>query len=253
MVAIEISVDSLESAIAAQDGGAQRIELCSALREGGLTPSMGLIRAVRSHVQLPLFLLIRPRSGDFLYSGHDFAIMREDIRVAAQEGADGIVLGLLTAHGDVDTLRTRDLVELARPMDVTFHRAFDMTRDIDLALENVIQTGAKRVLTSGGERDAIQGRAKLGALVLQAKGRISLVVGGGVRLGNIGHLAQGTGAVEFHSSLRRQQKSSMQYQNHAIHLGHSGVDDYTRNLVLAGDVQELVQAASHAARTAAIP
>ncbi len=242
MPTIEISVDSVEAALAAERGGAQRIELCSALSEGGLTPSLGLIRAVRRLCSLPVFVIIRPRGGDFLYSADEFAVMREDIEIAAAAGVQGVVFGLLTAAGDVDVPRTRELVELARPMQVTFHRAFDMTRDLDQALEDVIRCGADRILTSGGQPSALLGSQRLRGLVRTAGGRITLLVGGGVRPGNISELAHTTGATEFHSSLRRSVPSPMQFRSAAVQLGSQGADEYTRHTVLQQDVEDLVAA-----------
>src|SRR5215469_15924891 len=135
MAVIEIALDSAESSIAAEQGGAQRIELCSALREGGVTPSLGLVRTVRAACSLALFTMIRPRGGDFLYTANEFRTMQEDIRIMAEEGVDGVVFGLLTQDGHVDRERTSALVEGAKPMDVTFHRALDMTVDLQQALE----------------------------------------------------------------------------------------------------------------------
>lgn len=199
-------MDSIASAIAAEAGGADRVELCSGLSEGGLTPSPGLLRAVRSRVKIGVHVMIRPRSGDFIYSDDDFAIMQEDIRLAAQAGANGVVFGLLTSRGEVEIDRTRALIKLSRPMEVTFHRAFDLADDPYAALEAIIGSGADRVLTSGAEPTAMLGQARIRQLVRAAGGRIRVMVGGGVRAENAAQLLLGTGADEWHTSLRRQTK-----------------------------------------------
>lgn len=244
---LEICADSVESAIAAEQGGAQRIELCSALSEGGLTPSLGLIRAVRSKVKIGIHVMIRPRSGYFLYSDDDLALMREDIALTAQSGVDGVVLGLLTREGDVDVAQTRELVDLARPMEVTFHRAIDMARNIESALEDVILTGADRILTSGAEASAMQGRYRIRDLVRNSNGRIRVMAGGGVRADNVQEIAETTGALEFHSALRRVVPSPVKHQRHKVHLGSPGIDDYVRSVVRVADVRALRDALETAA------
>lgn len=206
MHVLELCVDSVASAITAEAGGAHRIELCSALAEGGLTPSLGLLRVVRSKIGIGIHVMIRPRSGGFVYSDDDFAIMQEDIALAAQSGANGVVFGLLTANQEVDVERTRALVKLARPMEVTFHRAFDLTSDRLVALEAVIHCGAEHVLTSGAALSAMEGRAEIRQLVRAAGDRIRVMVGGGVRAENLAELVQVTGAVEWHTALRPKTK-----------------------------------------------
>jgi copper homeostasis protein len=239
---LEICVDSVESAAAAERGGAQRVELCSGLIEGGLTPSLGLIRAVRSRIGIGVHVMIRPRGGDFLYSDEELAVMRDDIALAAQSGVAGVVLGLLTADGNVDVERTRELVELARPMEVTFHRAIDMTRDVKRSLNDVIESGADRVLTSGGEQTAILGGRRIRELVRAAHGKIRLMAGGGVRAENVQEIARATGAVEFHAALRSTIPSPARYQVQKVSLGEPGVNDYARSAVTSAAVRMLRQA-----------
>jgi copper homeostasis protein len=198
---LETTVDTLAKALAAQRGGAHRIELCSDLSNGGLTPGVELFRLIREQVRLPIFAMIRPRAGDYLYSGVEFAQMQRDIGTAAETGADGVVLGILTGDGRVDVERTRELVERARPLPVTFHRAFDVSTDMRKSLEDVIQTGAARILTSGGARSAIEGRTQLAEMVQQARGRIIIVPGAGITAANVELVAKETGAGEFHAGL----------------------------------------------------
>jgi copper homeostasis protein len=236
---LEICVDSLDSAKAAQSGGAQRIELCSGLLEGGVTPSSGLIGAVREALTIPVFVIIRPRAGDFFYTAEEFGVMKRDVAAAKSYGAGGVVLGVLSQNGQVDVERTRELVELARPMEVTFHRAIDRAQQIDEALEAVIRSGADRILTSGGKQTAEQGVENISRLVANAAGRIGVMVCGTIRKENIGQIAKKTNASEFHASLRKKMKSPVAHQNPALSLGKVGIDEFARYSVAAEDVRAL--------------
>lgn len=201
-IVFELCAETIDACLAARDGGAHRIELCSALSEGGLTPSHGMIQAAVAHSGLPVHVLIRPRGGNFIYSASEIEIMQADIWHAKTLGARGVVLGLLNPDATVDLPGTRALVELARPMQVTFHRAFDVSASLHDSLEDVITSGCDRVLTSGGEHDVVAGAQSLAALVEQAHGRIEIAVGGGLRLQNAASLSRTTGAHHFHGSLR---------------------------------------------------
>jgi copper homeostasis protein len=203
---VEICVDSVESAIASARGGAERVELCSALSEGGITPSSGLIREVRAAVPIQLFVIIRPRGGNFVYSDSEREVMRQDILAAKALGVDGVVLGALTRDDEVDQPRTRELIQLARPLQVTFHRAFDVCRDMNRALEAVIATGADRILTSGGKTDAVSGMSVIATLQQKAGQRIRVMVGGGIRASNVRSIALHTGIREVHTSLNTEAK-----------------------------------------------
>jgi copper homeostasis protein len=198
---LEISVESVEAALAAERGGADRLELCANLGEGGTTPATELLRSVRERVRLPIFAMIRPRGGNFLYSDSEFAAMREAMHAARESGADGFVLGLLDAEGRVDVERARELIEQASPLPVTFHRAFDASVNLNAALDDVIATGAARVLTSGGKQTAPEAFGVLGELVRSAGERIVVMPGSGLHAGNIGEAVEATGAREYHAGL----------------------------------------------------
>jgi copper homeostasis protein len=182
---IEICVDSVAGAVAAERGGADRVELCDNLLEGGTTPGLGCIHLARQHLRIGLQVLIRPRGGDFLYDGYEMQVIREDIRLCKEAKADGVVIGCLTADGDTDQARTRELIELARPMNVTFHRAFDMCREAKKGLEDLVALGLDRVLTSGQDASCLEGVELIAALEKQAKGRIIVMSGGGITPRNV--------------------------------------------------------------------
>jgi copper homeostasis protein len=200
-ILLEISVETAEAAVAAERGGAQRIELCTQLRLGGLTPGDELMRVVRESVRVPVFAMIRPRAGDFVYSPEELTRMLRDITAAQRLGMDGIVLGVLMRDAQVDVERTRELVMAAEPLPVTFHRAFDDVADLDAALEDVIATRATRILTSGGAVTAPAGIEKLARLVAAAKERVLILPGGGINAPNVAQVARQSGAREIHSGL----------------------------------------------------
>lgn len=198
---LEICVESVERATAAERGGADRIELCSDLSSGGVTPDDRLVRAARKAVRIPIHVLIRPRSGDFVYSSSEFERMKREILVAKELGMNGIVLGLLDGNGRIDRKRTSALIQLAQPLQVTFHRAFDLCGDLAAGLEAVIETGAGRILTSGGKASAAAGIGCLADLVAAAENRVVIMPGGGIRATNIERILRKSAAQEVHSSL----------------------------------------------------
>ena len=206
--------------------GVERIELCAAPLEGGTTPSAGLIRYARSLPGLRLSVMIRPRGGDFLYTDDEVALMAEEIRLAREYGADGVVFGLLTPAGEVDETRTAQLVREAEGMEVTFHRAFDMTRDSRQALEAVIRTGCRRVLTSGGRNTAPEGIDGIRSLVARSAGRIAIMAGSGVKPANVRSIAA-TGVDAVHFSARRMIESGMEFRNPKVSMGGiEGIPEY---------------------------
>jgi copper homeostasis protein len=200
-ILLEIAVASFERALAAERGGADRLELCADLETGGLTPSVKLIRQVRSAIKLPIHVLVRPRTGNFVYTLDEFVQIKEEITAIGGEDVQGIVTGLLLPDGSVDVQRTRELVALASPMQVTFHRAFDETKDLAAALEDVVVTGAHRILTSGSAANAPAGASLLRTLIQQASSRLTILPGGGLHAGNIAEVARVTGGRELHTGL----------------------------------------------------
>jgi copper homeostasis protein len=244
-ILIEVCVDSVASACAVERGGAGRIELCSDLLEGGVTPSAGLIELVREQVTIGLHVMIRPRGGDFCYDEAEFEVMRRDIVNAKRVGADGVVFGILKADGSVDVKRLRQFVELARPVSVTFHRAFDMSADLIRALEDVYEVGADRILTSGGQPTSALGRETIARLVAAAAGRVIIMPGGGINEDNAPSLIQETGVREIHVGLRSCVPSLMRHQNPLVTMGSSRGGEYVQFRVLEESVRNLQHAVSN--------
>ena len=198
---LEITVESLDTALAAERGGADRIELCAELAHGGVTPPIATLRKVHDEVEIPVFAIIRPRAGNFVYTEAEFAAMLRSIAAVRDLGLDGVAIGILRADNTVDIERTCELSDAARPLEVTFHRAFDATPDVLRALEDVLLTGATRILTSGGAAAAPEGSTTLRKLVAAAGDRITIMPGSGLHSGNIAKIAAETCAKEFHSGL----------------------------------------------------
>lgn len=241
-ILIEVCVDSVASGVAAERGGAGRVELCSNLLEGGVTPSAGLIELVRARTSIGLQVMVRPRGGDFCYTAEEFETMRRDIVAAKKLGADGVVVGILNADGSVDIGRTRELVELARPLSVTFHRAFDMSADLFRALESVCATGADRLLTSGGAKAALQAVEQIARLVEAARGRIAIMACGGINHHNAASIIEQTGVREIHVGLRSSVASPMLHRNPELSMGTAAECEYQRFEVLEDNVLSLHQA-----------
>ncbi len=225
---LEICCGDIASVIEAQRGGADRVELCSALGEGGVTPSVGLMREARRVEGIKMNVLIRPRGGDFLYSEEEIRIMLADIAVAREAGADGIVIGALSSDGSIDMEACRRMIDAAQGMSITFHRAFDMTADADKALEDVIRLGCDRILTSGLSQTAETGIPMLRHLMEKAQGRISIMPGSGVSADNARRIIDATGACEIHASARSEVSSGMIYRNLSVSMGAAGADEYLR-------------------------
>lgn len=243
----EICTNSVESCLAAQKGGADRVELCAGIPEGGTTPSYGEIaiaREVLTHTRL--HVIIRPRGGDFLYSDIEIRTMLKDIEIARKLGADGVVFGCLTAEGEVDLPAMQKLMEAAQGLSVTFHRAFDVCRNPHRALEQIIKLGCNRILTSGQQSTAEQGIPLLEELQKQATGRITLLAGCGVNENNIARIAAETGINEFHFSARESIQSEMIFKNEAVSMGGTvHINEYERNVTSIRRVKETIDAALH--------
>jgi copper homeostasis protein len=238
---LEICADSIESALNAQLAGADRIELCANLIEGGTTPSYGTIISAKSNLNILLHVLIRPRGGDFLYTDIEYDIMRRDIETCGESGADGIVIGILTSDGKIDIDRTARLVEFSKPMSVTFHRAFDMCTDPVKRIEEIIQSGANRLLTSGQKKTAVEGSALINKLVKQAHGRIIIMPGSGVDEENIATLAESTGACEFHLTGRKSVDSEMTFRQQGLSMsGNIDIKDFSRKIADTEKIKRII-------------
>lgn len=241
---LEICANSVASSLEAQKGGAHRVELCAAIPEGGTTPSYGDIALARELLEIQLNVIIRPRGGDFLYSSLEQKIMLKDIEIARRLGSDGVVIGCLTARGEVDLQRNRELIDAAEGLSVTFHRAFDMCRDPFESLERIISLGCDRILTSGQQPRAEQGIALLKRLVEKAGERIIIMPGSGVSAENIARIALETGAREFHLSARKIIESGMIYRNPDVKMGGAAViiDEYAQPVTDAAIVSNTLHA-----------
>lgn len=221
---IEICVEGIDGLVAAQEAGADRVELCASLVEGGLTPSLGVVREARKVATIPFHVIVRPRGGDFLYSELEFATMLEDIRALRELGVAGVVIGCLTADGQIDEARTKALVDAARPLKVTCHRAFDMTRDYRAALEALVRAGVDRVLTSGQRDTALEGIDILKATSDAAAGRIVIMACGALDRSNIAQVRAQSGADELHFAALTTLKSGMVFRNPHVGMGGNNLE-----------------------------
>ena len=244
---LEVSIEGVDGLLVAQDNGADRVELCTSVLEGGITPSIGIVIEALRQSRVPVFVIVRPRGGDFLYSDVEFESMRQDVIALKTLGVPGIVTGCLTAGGEVDEERTAELLRLARPMSFTFHRAFDMVRDPLQALEILIGQGVDRLLTSGQRASAIEGLANLKQLGELANGRIIVMPCGGIRAANIGKVCRETGLWELHFAAHKMEPSAMRYQNPQVVMGRTLQDhEYLKTVTDPTTVRETVEAARDA-------
>jgi copper homeostasis protein len=235
---LEICANSFASALEAQKGGANRVELCENMAEGGTTPSYAQIKLCKEKLSIEVWPIIRPRGGDFLYSDDEFELMKEDIKICKSLNCDGVVIGILLVNGEIDKQRCAELITLTKPMPISFHRAFDMSNDLQKALEDLIELGFVRVLTSGGAANAFNGTEIISKLVKQANGRIEIMAGAGINSTNILEIAVKTGAKTFHSSARITLKSKMKFRNQNTKTG-SMADEYQYQQTSAGLVKQM--------------
>ena len=233
---IEIATSDFNTTRSAVEGGADRIELCANLAEGGTTPSFGTIRQCREAFNVSLFPIIRPRGGDFLYNDDEFSIMLKEVKLCKELGCEGVVIGMLNADGSIDLKRNTALIDAAYPLGVTFHRAFDRCKDPFVALEQLIDIGCERILTSGQRPTVTEGVDMIAELNKLADDRIIIMPGSGVRKENIKMLADKTGCVEFHSSLRGKTRSKMEFLHPAF---ANSEESYSNNFIEVEEVRRL--------------
>jgi len=245
-ISLEVCANSVTSAVAAQTGGAVRVELCENLFEGGTTPSHGEILMARKLLHIKLYVLIRPRGGDFLYNDLEFDIMMADIRYCIEAGCDGIVIGMLNPDGTIDKERCGQMIQLAKQwgVGVTFHRAFDMCADLFQAMEDIIELGCERILTSGGKSTAMEGASVIARLISKAAGRITIMAGSGVNENNVADLVRFTLATEVHSSARKRFDSGMQYKNDHIMMGGAPGEEYSIDFTDVERVRDIIAKAN---------
>jgi len=245
-VLLEVCANSVTSALAAQDGGSARVELCENLYEGGTTPSHGEILMARKLLHIKLYVLIRPRGGGTLYTDLEFDVMTADVKYCIDAGCDGIVIGMLKADGTVDKERCSQLVRMAKQhgLSVTFNRAFDMSADLEKSLEDIIEIGCDRILTSGGRTTAMEGSSIIARLIKKAADRIIIMPGCGISETNAADLVRFTGATEIHASARKRFESQMTFRNNHIVLGQNYGDEYSLELTDKERVKQIIKQAN---------
>jgi copper homeostasis protein len=241
---LEVSIEGVDGLLVAQENGADRVELCASVLQGGITPSVGMVREALRQARIPVFVIVRPRGGDFLYSEAEFESMRQDVMALKDLGVPGVVTGCLSAGGEVDEQRTAELLRLARPMSFTFHRAFDMVRDPVQALEVLIGLGVDRLLTSGQRGTAVEGLTNLKHLGQVANGRIIVMPCGSIRAANVGQVCRETGLWEVHFAAHTTESSAMTYRNPQVAMGLTDQDhEYIKTVTDPTTVRSMVEAA----------
>jgi len=242
MVLVEACIESIASALVAARAGAHRLELCADLDHGGITPSQGLIEACLAATSLPVFVMVRPRGGDFCYDRHELDVMRRDVVAARALGAHGIVTGVLTVEGTVDTTATRALVDAARPLPVTFHRAFDVARDPAAAFEHLLELGVDRLLTSGQADTALTGAGTIATLVSRGRGRLAVMAGGGVRAANAAEVVARTGVAEVHTGAWRYVAGAIADGSGAARIGRTASEAFGHRVADEAEIAGIVAA-----------